>query len=69
MTPYYYVYRWAHGQPIQRHTKLTDAVIEAERLAQKHPGETFEILECVAMSKINPSCTFWMDGKTPDTTP
>lgn len=64
MKPYYYVYRRGFGAPSMRHEFLHLAQAEAERLAEKHPGETFEILKCVALSVVKkPASTFWMDGE------
>ncbi len=65
MKPYYYVYRFGHGAPKTKHDTLESAVIEAERLAESHPGEPFEILKCVALSRASKISTFWVDGECP----
>lgn len=65
MTSYYYVYRVGQKGPTIKHPTLTSAADEAERLANQHPGETFEILQCVAVTRTVLAKTFWMDGVTP----
>lgn len=66
MKTYYYIYRPTGGTPSRKHETITDARIEAERLAEKHLGESFEILMCVGISQVNRSKTFWLDGIDPD---
>jgi hypothetical protein len=64
MKPYYYVYRYQKHAPIVRHATLASAQAEAERLATQHPGDSFEILKAVGVSRINgPASTFFMDGE------
>jgi len=64
MKPYYYVLRKNGQPPTVRHATLALAVTEAERLANQHPGETFEILKAVAESRVQgPASTFFMDGE------
>lgn len=67
MKPYYYVYRTSENRgPKIRHATLSLAVTEAERLASQHPGDSFEVLQCVAISRITkPAATFYMDGVQP----
>jgi hypothetical protein len=66
MKPYYYVYRYQSAAPVFRHATLEAAQAEAERLATKHPGMEFEILQAVAVSRIHgPASTFFMDGEWP----
>ena len=65
MNPYYYVYRVGHKFPTIKHHTLTSAAYEAERLSNQHPGETFEILQCQAVTRTVLPKTFWMDGITP----
>ncbi len=62
MKPYYYVYRVGHTAPKIKHDTLTSAVTEAERLSNQHPGETFEILQCLAFTRTVVAKTFWLDG-------
>jgi hypothetical protein len=65
MKPYYYVYRVGHKGPTIKHDTLTSATTEAERLSNQHPGEAFEILKCLAVTRTTEAKTFWMDGVTP----
>lgn len=65
MNTYYYVYRVGYKFPTIKHHTLTSAANEAERLANQHPGETFEILQCQAVTRTVLVKTFWMDGVTP----
>ena len=66
MKPYYYVYRHDGHPPSVKHESIADAEIEASRLADKHPGVTFEILMCIGVSRMTRSNTFWMNGVDPD---
>jgi hypothetical protein len=66
MKPYYYVYRYGHGMPTVRHATLKEAQAEAERLAKRHQGIQFEILEFKGISSLHDSITFWVDGVDPD---
>jgi hypothetical protein len=67
MKPYFYVYRVSPNAtgPTVRHETLRAAADEAYRLAEKHPGQSFEILKCVGFSKTASAMTFWMDGEQP----
>jgi hypothetical protein len=65
MDPYYYVFRVGHKFPTIKHHTLTSAAKEAERLSNQHPGETFEILQCQAVTRTVLAKTFWMDGIAP----
>ena len=65
MNSHYYVYRVGHTKPTIRHHTLASAANEAERLSSQHPGETFEILQCLAVTRTVLAKTFWMDGVTP----
>ena len=65
MKPQYYVYALNYGAPTVRHATLAEAQAEAERLAEKHPGRTFEILKCIGYSSTSKASTFWMDGEGP----
>lgn len=69
MEPHYYVYRVGHTKPTIKHHTLKSAAIEAERLSNQHPGETFEILKCLAVTRTVLAKTFWMDGVTPPELP
>lgn len=65
MTPYYYVYRVGYGKPTIKHPTLESAAKESERLASQHPGEAFEILKCLGITRTVTPQTFWMDGVIP----
>ena len=70
MKPYYYVLNRTStagfNMPSVKHDSLELAVAEAERLAQKHPSHVFEVLKCVAITKVTkPSITFYLDGVEP----
>jgi hypothetical protein len=52
--------------PTVRHATLKEAQAEAERLAKKHQGFQFEILEFKGLSSLHDSITFWVDGVDPD---
>jgi hypothetical protein len=67
MKPYYYIYRVGHKGPNVKHPTLLSATKEAERLSCQHPGETFEILQCLGFTRTATAQTFWMDGVTPPT--
>lgn len=65
MKPYYYIYRVGNGKSTIKHYTLEEAARESERLAAQHPGDTFEILKCIGVTRtVNPQ-TSWMDGVTP----
>lgn len=72
MKPYYYVYRVGNDLYEARYfearyTTLKEATIAAESLANQHKGKTFEILKCVAISRVaKPVITFFMDGVRPE---
>lgn len=66
MKPYYYVLNKTQKfAPTYQHKTLEDATTEAERLAEKHPGTAFEILQCLGVSSVPKASTFWMDGAEP----
>lgn len=65
MKPYYYVYRVNDRGPRIKHTTLQEAHGEAMRLAGQHPGESFEILQCLATVRTTNPQAFWMDGVCP----
>jgi hypothetical protein len=68
MKPYYYVQRVGHQAAVVRHTTPVLAAKEAERLASKHPGETFEVLQCIAITRCTQLSTTWMDDCDPNPT-
>ena len=68
MKPYYYIYRVGYGKPTIKHQTLALAHAEAMRLAGQHPGETFELLECLGIVQTTTPQAFWMDGVTPPDT-
>lgn len=61
MSPYFYVYRPGTAGPKVKHDTVAQA--EAERLAAKHPGATFEILQVIGLSSthVPTATTFWLD--------
>ena len=65
MKPHYYV---THPELSigNKHKTLAEATTEAERLAEKHPGTAFEILQCLGVSSVPKASTFWMDGVEPE---
>lgn len=66
MKPYYYVLNKTQKiAPAFQHKTLEEATTEAERLAEKHPGTAFEILQCLGVSSVPKASTFWMDGVDP----
>lgn len=66
MKPYYYVFRKNSQLPTVRHETLALAQAEAERLAELHRAETFEILKAIGMSQVQgPVSTFFMEGEGP----
>ena len=68
MKPYYYIFRVGGSHPRFKHPTLESAHTEAMRLAAQHPGDSFEILQCLATTRtVNPQ-TFWMDGVIPPNT-
>lgn len=63
MKPYYYVFRvGATTRPQFKHPTLGDATTESERLAAQHPGDSFEILLCLGVTRTTCPQTFWMGG-------
>jgi len=66
MKPYYYIYRVGGSHPKTKHFTVEFAISESNRLAAQHPGETFEILICVATTRCTTPATFWMDGVNPE---
>lgn len=69
MKPYYYVYKHGDQGPRVRHPDLATAQEEAERLAEKMPGQFFEILRCIGYASTSKASTFWMDGEGPPENP
>lgn len=65
MTPYYYIHCIGGTAPKVRHATLAEAEAEAIRLSMRQPQDTFEILQCVGITKVFSPQTFWMDGVTP----
>ena len=45
MTKFYMVYRDGNYPPTKKHETLKSASDEMQRLAKKHPGENFYVLE------------------------
>lgn len=65
MKPYFYVYRFGGSAPTVKHPTLESALKESERLAGHFPGKSFEILQCLGISRVQTAQTFWMDGVVP----
>lgn len=65
MKPYYLVYRVGDRGTRIKYATLEAAHQEAERLAGKHPGDSFEILQCLGVTRTTTPQTFWMDGVIP----
>lgn len=70
MKPFFYTYNTgSQFPPKHKHDTQEAAVAESLRLAKKHPGASFEILKCVAISQTSEASTFWMDGEEPPEKP
>ena len=69
MKPHYYVANLETFTLGEKHKTLAEATTEAERLAEKHPGTAFEILQCLGVSSVPKASTFWMDGVDPKSEP
>jgi hypothetical protein len=65
MNTYYYVFRVGGNIPTVRHETIESAHRESERLARIHPGQSFEILQCIGVSKTVAVETSWMPGIVP----
>jgi len=65
MKPYYYIHSPGTVAPTVKHPTVEAAQAEAARLARKHPGRTFEILQAIALTSVTlpEPATFWMDGQ------
>ena len=69
MKPYYYVYRVGSSRgPTVKHPTLESATAGSLRLSGQHPGETFEILQCLGITRTTEPSTFWCDGSEPPPT-
>jgi hypothetical protein len=68
MKPYYYVFKPVGHPPSRKHDTLEDAIKESQRLCEMHPNQTFEVLQCVAITSApKPQVsTFYMDGVRTD---
>jgi hypothetical protein len=67
MKSYYYVFSPAGHAPRHKHDTFDEAVKESQRLCEMHPDQTFEVLQCVAITSApKPQVsTFYMDGFAP----
>lgn len=65
MKSYYYVNHAKEGYLTVRHPNLHAAHVDALRLSTSHPGEIFEILQCIGTTQTVHPTTFWMDGVNP----
>ena len=65
MKPYFYVQRVGDRPATVKHPTLESAHKESLRLAGQHPGATFEILQCVGITRTTEPSTFWNDGCDP----
>lgn len=65
MKPYYYIFKSNGYPPSRRHDTLESAEDEAKRLAEKHVGQAFEILQCIGITStpITSPSTYWLDKK------
>lgn len=66
MKPYYYVQRVGDRAAVVKQSTIESAVAESQWLAKLHPGEHFEILQCIAITHCTEPNTFWMDGCGPE---
>lgn len=64
MKPYYYVFKKGSNAPTYKHLTLESAVAESTRLSKLQPKDTFEVLQCVAITNtfIPEPSTFFLDG-------
>ena len=63
MKSHYYVYRVGYSKPTIKHATLEAATAESLRLSAQHPGEVFEILQCLGASRTTTTTsTSWADG-------
>lgn len=72
MKPYYRVNNPNRALPSSTsHGTQAEAIAKANENAAKHPGEAFEILECIAIvsTTVPEPSVFFMDGKTPEESP
>lgn len=65
MKSYYYVNHAKEGYLTVRHPNLHAAQVDALRLSTSYPGEIFEILMCLGITRTSEASTFWMDGVNP----
>jgi len=71
MKPYYYVWRVRidhdfSARSIFRYATIEEARAEAEQLAEKYKGVSFQILKVVAISCVpKSSITYFMDEEPP----
>ena len=65
MNSYYYVYRVGGDAPKIKHNTLEEAERESIRLAEQHPNASFEILQCLGITRMSKPSTFWMDSVIP----
>lgn len=65
MKPYFYVFRVGGSHPRIKHPTLQQAHAESLRLAAQHPGDSFEILQCLGITQTTTPQTFWNDGFGP----
>ena len=66
MKPYYRAANLETFTLGEKHKTLAEATTVAEQLAEKHPGTTFEILQCLGVSSVPKASTVWMDGADPE---
>jgi hypothetical protein len=65
MKPYFYIFRVGYDTPKVKHATIESAHAEAMRLSEQHPGETFEILQCLGITRATTPQTSWVDGFSP----
>lgn len=52
-TPFWFVWSPENGAPTHQHPSQDAAISEAERLARRHKGETFIVLESICARKVD----------------
>jgi hypothetical protein len=66
MSPYYYVINRKNAFISGTFMTLARAQQEAEELAYRNPGCSYDIVRSVGVAHAQPAATFWMDGEGPE---
>jgi hypothetical protein len=70
MKSHSHVYWVGYSNPTIKRATLETATAESLRLSAQHPGEVFEILECLGVSRTTTTTiTLWDDGEPEAETP